>query len=59
MVLPAQGLAPGRRQGGLEEGVTLEYLVLDMYSCACRAEAHEQMARHCPLPIDRPRLGLL
>ena len=31
----------------------------DVHSCACRTEAHERMARHCPPPIDRPRLGLL
>ena len=27
--------------------LTLEYLALDVHSCA---EVHEQTARHCPLP---------
>ena len=39
--------------------LTLEYLMLDVHSCVNRAEAHEQTARHCPLPTDRPRPGLL
>ena len=38
--------------------LTLEYLILDVHSCVNRAEAHEQTARHCPLPTDRPGLGL-
>ena len=33
-----------------KEGLTLERLLLDVHSCARRAEAHEQTARHCPLP---------
>ena len=42
-----------RRQGGRREGVNLEYLVLDAHRCACKAEACEQNARHCPPPIDK------
>ena len=30
-----------------------------VHSCACRAEAHEHMARHCPLRIDKPGPGAL
>ena len=54
--LPTKGFCPveGRRK----YGVTPEYLVLDVHSCACGAEAHEHTVRHCPLPIDRPGLGL-
>ena len=34
--------------------LTLEYLLLDVHGYACIPEAHEQTARDCPRPIDRP-----